>query len=494
MGTDHNRFRPKGTTDVLPTPTRVDTTHAVELQTRVPISFERLREGPPPDLSGPDLSSELPESLCADLEEILRLPAAQQPVWPDAQRAREIGGVLRDLPPLTVPSEIDRLTAHLAQVALGNAYVLQGGDCAETFSGNTEHHVFANLRTLTQMALLIGRGAGKPVLRIGRVAGQYAKPRSAPLDEAGLPAYRGDMINCAVPTPQSRAADPARKLQAYANAGATLNLVRAYAQGELANLPALGELAASCFADTPAARAYDRLLARNGWGPGARAVTGDIFASHELLVLDYEEPLVRSYERDGELKLYDVSTHFLWIGERTRQLDGAHVQLARRLSNPIGVKLGPSTTAAQVAEYVERLDPDAVPGRITLISRMGHDRVREALPPIVERVSALGHVVVWQCDPMHGNTFRSADGLKTRRFDQVTKEVLGFLEVHRELGTHPGGLHLEFAGEQVTECLGGWDGIQEADLPLRYESACDPRLAARQALELALLVAGELGR
>ncbi|MDX3194145.1 3-deoxy-7-phosphoheptulonate synthase class II [Streptomyces sp. MN03-5084-2B] len=391
----------------------------------------------------------LPPAHAAALVEALRRPAAQQPAWPDREHLASATAFLATLPALVEPAEIRAATGELARVARGEAVLLQGGDCAETFAGATEAHIRGNVTTLLRMAAVLAEGTGLPVVPAGRLAGQYAKPRSGMTDGLGLPVYRGDIVNSAEPVPATRTPDPGRLLDAYRVSRATLDLVR------------------------------DRY-------PGA------LLTSHEALLLDYEVPQLRHDDTDG--RVYCGSAHQLWIGERTRQPDGAHVAFARLLANPIGLKIGPGTTPAQAAAYVEQLDPGGEPGRLTLISRMGHRRVRDVLGPIVERVTATGHPVIWQCDPMHGNTHESPGGYKTRHFDDVAAELAGFFEVHRRLGTHPGGVHLEFTGDAVTECLGGPDDLGEHGLAGRYESTCDPRLNGAQAVELAhRIVAGYRG-
>ncbi|MFE2727628.1 class II 3-deoxy-7-phosphoheptulonate synthase [Kitasatospora sp. NPDC059327] len=425
----------------------------------------------------------------------LALPAAQQPAWPDPSEVHRVTGLLSGLPPLTTPAEIDRLNDRLAMVARGEAFLLQGGDCAETFVGNTEAHIRANLRTLLQMSVILTYAASLPVVKIGRIAGQYAKPRSNAVDSLGLPVYRGDIVNSLFPTPGARVADPGRMLQAYAHAGAALNLLRAVTGGSgMADLRQVHDWNKDFVAITPAGARYEALAAEidraldfmSACGADHSALhTTDVFAGHEALLLDYEQALVRAEQG----KLYDVSAHFLWIGERTRRLDGAHIAFAELLANPIGLKIGPGTSPAQAVEYAERLDPQARAGRLTLISRMGSGKIRDVLPPIVEAVTATGRQVIWQCDPMHGNTHESPTGYKTRSFDRIVDEVQGFFEVHRALGTHPGGIHVELTGEDVTECLGGAQEISDEDLMERYETACDPRLNTRQSVELAFLVA-----
>jgi 3-deoxy-7-phosphoheptulonate synthase len=402
------------------------------------------------------------------------------------------------MPPIVVPAGVDRLGARLAAVARGEGFLLQGGDCAETFRNNTEPHILGNLQTLLQMAVVLTYGAGLPVVTVGRMAGQYAKPRSAETDALGLPVYRGDIVNSLATTRQARIPDPRRMIEAYANSVATMNLVRALSRAGLAELTSIHDWNREFMLSSPASERYEALAAEidrcvrfvaasgahGGWLDAA-----ELFSSHEALLLDYERAMLRLDTAGDEPTLYDLSAHFLWIGERTRQLDGAHIAFAELLANPIGLKLGPTTTPEQAVEYVERLDPRHTPGRLTLISRMGNARVRDVLPPIIEKVTASGHQVIWQCDPMHGNTYESSSGYKTRHFDRIVDEVLGFFEVHRVLGTHPGGIHVELTGEDVTECLGGAQDIGDVDLADRYETACDPRLNTQQSLELAFLAA-----
>jgi 3-deoxy-7-phosphoheptulonate synthase len=440
----------------------------------------------------------LPPTLRARLDDALARPAAQQPEWPDADQVRQVRTVLESVPPITVPAEIDRLSARLAEVARGEAFLLQGGDCAETFVDNTEPHIRGNIRTLLQMAVVLTYGASMPVVKVGRIAGQYAKPRSNKTDALGLAVYRGDIVNSLVATPEARVPDPGRMIRAYANAGAAMNLLRALTGAGMADLTKVHDWNRDFVRTSPAGERYEALATEIDRGLRFMQACGvedsslhtvEVFASHEALLLDYERALLRLDATGPEPKLYDLSAHFLWIGERTRQLDGAHIAFAELLSNPIGLKIGPTTTPEQAVEYVHRLDPHNQPGRLTLISRMGNGKVREVLPAIVEKVTASGHKVIWQCDPMHGNTHESSTGYKTRHFDRIVDEVQGFFEVHRRLGTHPGGIHVELTGENVTECLGGAQEISDADLSGRYETACDPRLNTQQSLELAFLVA-----
>ncbi len=430
------------------------------------------------------------------------LPAAQQPVWPDAARLASATAELRTLPPLVFAGECDDLTAAMADAARGRAFVLQAGDCAETFADARANTIRAKLKTVLQMAVVLTYGAQLPVIKIGRMAGQYAKPRSSATesrDGMELPAYRGDMVNGLAFEAAGRTPDPRRLVEAYNRAAATLNLIRAFTQGGYADLRQVHEWNKDFVRDSPVGQRYERLATDLDRALAFMHACGaepeefrrvEFYSGHEALLLDYERALTRIDSRSGQP--YGTSGHFLWVGERTRQLDGAHVDFAASVRNPIGVKLGPTTTPEDALALVERLDPRMEPGRLTLISRMGADRVREALPPLVEKVNASGHEVVWVCDPMHGNTFVTAGGHKTRRFDDVMDEVRGFFEVHRSLGTYPGGLHIELTGDDVTECVGGGGGLAEADLTNRYETACDPRLNREQSLELAFLVAEHL--
>ncbi|MFD0747544.1 class II 3-deoxy-7-phosphoheptulonate synthase [Phytohabitans flavus] len=436
-----------------------------------------------------------PEVRALGLDHWRTLPRAQTPPWPDVAAVDEVCGVLDNVPPIVAPYEVDQLRERLALVAAGEAFLLQGGDCAETFADNTDSHLSANARTLLQMAVVLTYGASLPVVKVARVAGQYTKPRSAMTDALGLPSYRGDMINSLEATPEARVADPQRMIRAYANSAAAMNMLRAYLNGGLADLHAVHDWNKDFVRASPAgeryeaiAREIDRALAfiqACGMTDDDALRTVTLYCSHEALALEYDRALTRVASGQA----YGLSAHFLWVGERTRQLDGAHVDFVSRLANPIGVKLGPTTTPEQAIELCEKLNPENIPGRLTLVSRMGNHKVRDALPPIVEKVTASGAKVVWQCDPMHGNTVESSNGYKTRHFDRIVDEVLGYFEVHRNLNTHPGGMHIELTGEDVTECLGGAQAIEDVHLPDRYETACDPRLNTQQSLELAFLVA-----
>jgi 3-deoxy-7-phosphoheptulonate synthase len=428
------------------------------------------------------------------------LPAAQQPRWPDRAEVERVAAELAALPGLVVADECETLRERLATVARGEAFLLQGGDCAETFAGNTADAIRDKLKTLLQMAIILIYAGGVPVVKVGRIAGQYAKPRSADIEaRTGLPSYRGDAVNDLAPTVEARAPDPRRMLRAHAASAMTLNILRAHTRGGFADLRQVHAWNNEFVRESPAGERYEE-LARDidralrfmrACGERLETTRGvEFFSSHEALLLDYEHALTRWDEARGAA--YDLSAHMVWVGERTRALDGAHVDFASRIANPVGVKLGHATNPDEVLALVKRLNPDHVPGRVTLITRMGANRIRKLLPAIVRTVSASRPEVVWVCDPMHGNTVESASGYKTRRFDDVIDEVRGFLEVHHDLGTHPGGIHVEFTGDHVTECLGGADEITEADLAERYETACDPRLNTRQALELAFLVAERL--
>ena len=420
-----------------------------------------------------------------DLAALRALGAAQQPTWPDPAALGAAVGKLRRVPPLVFAGECDELKNKLAAVARGEAFLLQGGDCAETFDGVTADNVRNKLRVLLQMAVVLTYAASVPVVKLGRIAGQYAKPRSSDLETregVTLPAY------------------PQRLVDVYNSSAATLNLVRAFVTGGYADLRQVHTWNTDFVRSSPVGARYEKLA-----GEIDRALTFmkaigadpdefhrvDFHSSHEALILEYEHALTRIDSRTQQP--YDVSSHFVWIGERTRQLDGAHVELLSHIRNPIGVKLGPTTSPDDALALAARLNPDNEPGRLTFITRMGAGRIRDALPNLVEKVTAAGVSVAWVCDPMHGNTFEASSGYKTRRFDDVISEVQGFFDVHRSLGTWPGGVHVELTGDDVTECVGGGEALLEGDLGHRYESVCDPRLNRVQSLELAFLVAEMLG-
>ena len=431
------------------------------------------------------------------------LEAHQQPPWPDAKKAAAVGAELSEVPPLVFAGEVDMLRDRLARAARGDAFLLQGGDCAETFAGATADQIRNRVKTILQMAVVLTYGASMPVIKMGRMAGQFAKPRSndeETRDGVVLPAYRGDIVNGYDFTSESRTPDPTRMLKGYHTAASTLNLIRAFTQGGFADLRMVHSWNKG-FARNPANSRYEGLAQEIDRAIAFMEAAGanfdelkrvEFYASHEGLLMDYERPLTRIDSRSGEP--YVTSGHFLWIGERTRALTGAHVDFFSRVRNPIGVKLGPSTDVAAMSALIEKLDPHREPGRLTFITRMGADKIRDALPPLLEATKSLEVQPLWVSDPMHGNGITTQTGYKTRRFDDVVTEVTGFFESHRSVGTHPGGIHVELTGDDVTECLGGSQNIDELGLETRYESLCDPRLNHQQSLELAFLVAEELAQ
>jgi 3-deoxy-7-phosphoheptulonate synthase len=437
----------------------------------------------------------------AGLDYWRELPIKQQPQWPDADAVAAASAQIASFPPLVFAGEVDDLRDRLALAASGKAFLLQGGDCAETFAGATAEQIKNRVKTILQMAVVLTYGASMPIVKMGRMAGQFAKPRSNDFETRGdvtLPAYRGDIVNGYDFTPESREADPQRLVQGYHTAVSTLNLVRAFTQGGFADLREVHRWNQG-FARNPANARYE-LLARDidraikfMEAAGAdfdelRRV--DFYTGHEGLLMDYERPMTRIDSRTGTP--YNTSAHFLWIGERTRELDGAHVDYFSRVRNPIGVKLGPSTSPDDMRRLIDKLDPDREPGRLTFITRMGAEKVRDALPPLLEAIKEHEATPLWVSDPMHGNGLTTPNGYKTRRFDDIVDEVRGFFESHRAVGTYPGGVHIELTGDDVTECLGGSEHIDEATLATKYESLCDPRLNHMQSLELAFLVAEEL--
>ena len=427
------------------------------------------------------------------------LIAAQQPTWPDADAVKEAVAELESFPPLVFAGECDNLKAKIAQAANGNAFWLQGGDCAETFVGATADSIRNRIKTILQMAAVLQYFSSLPVVKVGRMAGQFAKPRSndnETRDGVTLPAYRGDAVNDLEFTTKSRTPDPKRLVRVYNTSSATLNLVRAFTQGGFADLRQVHTWNRGFAADARFSARYEEMANEIGRAIQFMASAGvdpesfksvDFYSSHEALILEYEKALTRIDSRTENP--YDVSAHFLWIGERTRQLDGAHMDFAQKIHNPIGVKLGPKTTPEEVLAIIAKLNPNNEAGRLTFITRMGAGLIREKLPALIESVKKSGAIVLWVCDPMHGNTYEAPSGYKTRKFDDVLDEVRGFFEVHKKLGTHPGGIHIELTGDDVTECVGGGDQISHEDLASRYESACDPRLNHTQSLELAFLVA-----
>lgn len=429
------------------------------------------------------------------------LPIKQQPQWPDADRVADVSQQIATLPPLVFAGEVDNLRYRLARAASGQAFLLQGGDCAETFAGATAEQIRNRIKTVLQMAVVLTYGASMPIVKMGRMAGQFAKPRSSDSETRGdvtLPAYRGDIVNGYDFTEGSRTADPGRLLQGYHTAASTLNLIRAFTQGGFADLREVHSWNKG-FAQNPANQRYERMAAEIDRAIKFMEAAGadfdelkrvEFFTGHEGLLMDYERPMTRIDSRTDTP--YNTSAHFLWIGERTRELDGAHVDYFSKIRNPIGVKLGPTTSPDTALALIDKLDPEREPGRLTFITRMGAGKIRDALPPLLEAVRDSGAQPLWVTDPMHGNGITTPTGYKTRRFDDVVDEVRGFFEAHRAVGTFPGGIHVELTGDDVTECLGGSERIDEAALATRYESLCDPRLNHMQSLELAFLVAEEL--
>ncbi|MFF0988660.1 class II 3-deoxy-7-phosphoheptulonate synthase [Kocuria nitroreducens] len=460
------------------------------------------------DFTAPDslrnLASPVPSA--ADypgLDDWRGLAADQQPTWDDHPDFSSSISELNAVPPLVFAGEVDKLRERLAEVAHGRAFFLQGGDCAETFEGATADRISARVKTLLQMAVVLTYGASMPVVKMGRMAGQFSKPRSSndeTRDGVTLPTFRGEMVNGFDFTEESRVHDPRRMVRGYHTAASTLNLIRAFTTGGFADLRLVHAWNMG-FTTNPAHARYESLAREidravkfmDACGADFDALrTTEFYAGHEALLLDYERALSRI---DSRTHLpYGTSGHFLWIGERTRELDGAHVDLLSRLRNPIGVKLGPKTSGDDAIALIDKLDPQREPGRLTFITRMGAKNIREKLPPLVEAVERSGAKVVWVTDPMHGNTVSLPSGYKTRNFDDVVDEVRGFFEVHEAIGSFPGGIHVEMTGDDVAECLGGADPVDESSFQDRYESLCDPRLNHMQSLEIAFLVAGYLSR
>ena len=444
------------------------------------------------------MSVEADPAVLSGLDHWRTLPAKQQPTWPSQEALSAVTTELASSPPLVFAGEADQLREHLAAASRGEAFLLQGGDCAETFAESTADNIRHKIQTILQMAIVLTYGASLPIIKMGRMAGQYAKPRSSDnetRDGVELPAYRGDAVNGHAFTPESRIPDPRRLLGAYHRSATTLNLIRAFTGGGFADLRRVHEWNRG-FTSNPAYKRYEQLAAEIDRAVRFMAAAGadfdalrtvEFYSSHEALLLDYERAMTRIDSRTG--LPYNTSAHFVWIGERTRELDGAHVDMLSRVRNPIGVKLGPTTTPETALRLQEKLNPDGEPGRITFITRMGAEKIREKLPSLLEKVSAEGSPVTWVCDPMHGNTFASPNGYKTRRFATILDEVKGFFEAHEAAGTVPGGLHVELTGDDVTEVLGGSEEIDEGALSRRYETLVDPRLNHQQSLEMAFLVA-----
>ena len=431
-------------------------------------------------------------------------PIKQVPDYPDAEKLAGVEAKLAAMPPLVFAGEAQSLKRQLGEVAEGRAFLLQGGDCAESFAEFSANNIRDSFKVILQMAVVLTFGASMPVVKVGRVAGQFAKPRSSPMeavDGIELPSYRGDMINAMPFTEKDRVPDPKRLLRVYEQSAATLNLLRAFAQGGLADLTKVHSWVTEFLAGTPQADRFQELAGRIEESLNFMRACGitpetarplaetDFYTSHESLLLNYEEALTRRDTITDEKDWYATSAHMIWIGDRTRQPDGAHVEYMRGIANPIGLKCGPSLDSDELIRLIETLNPDNVPGRLTLIARMGADKVRAGLPPLLKAVKASGAKVVWCCDPMHGNTIKASSGYKTRRVNDVMSEVQGFFDAHDEIGTYPGGVHFEMTGQNVTECVGGVVDVTEARLGDRYHTHCDPRLNGAQALELAFLIA-----
>jgi 3-deoxy-7-phosphoheptulonate synthase len=424
------------------------------------------------------------------------------PDYPDAKALADVEKQLATFPPLVFAGEARNLKKALAKVAAGDAFLLQGGDCAESFAEHGANNIRDFFRVLLQMAVVLTYAGALPVVKVGRIAGQFAKPRSSPTEKIGdkeLPSYRGDIINDIAFTPEARTPDPRRQMEAYRQSAATLNLLRAFAQGGYANLGNVRQWVLGFVKDSPQARRYVELTDRISEALAFMQACGldleshpelrstEFYTSHEALLLGYEQAMTRVDSTSGDW--YCTSGHLLWIGDRTRQLDHAHVEFCRGIKNPLGLKCGPSSKVDDLIRLIDILNPDDEPGRLTLICRLGAEKVADLLPPLVRAVKREGRSVVWSCDPMHGNTIASPSGYKTRPFDQILKEVKTFFAVHAAEGTYAGGVHLEMTGQNVTECTGGARAITDEDLNSRYHTVCDPRLNAEQSIDLAFLLA-----
>ena len=432
------------------------------------------------------------------------LPITQVPEYPDVTALRNVEKKLETRPPLVFAGEVQELRKKLGQVADGSAFLLQGGDCAESFAEYSADNIRDSFKVILQMAVALTFGAGLPVVKVGRMAGQFAKPRSAPtevIDGIELPSYRGDMVNSIEFNDTSRCPDPNRLLNVYEHSAATLNLLRAFSQGGMANLNKVQSWNSDYVKDTAQSKKFEQLSEKieeclqfmaacgiNSDNTRALMET-DFYTSHEALLLNYEEAMTRKDTITDQKELFTTSAHMVWIGDRSRQVGGAHVEYMRGIANPIGLKCGPSLEADELLRLIEVLNPDNIPGRLTLIARMGADKVLAKLPTLLKAVKKSGASVVWCCDPMHGNTVKASSGYKTRRIEDVMKEVEGFFAAHDEVDTYPGGIHFEMTGQNVTECVGGVVSVTEESLGDRYHTHCDPRLNASQALELAFLIA-----
>ncbi|MDO5720111.1 MAG: 3-deoxy-7-phosphoheptulonate synthase class II [Actinomycetaceae bacterium] len=424
--------------------------------------------------------------------------AAQQPQYPDTNRLREVTSALRSRPPLVFAGEADDLRTQMASAGRGDAFILMGGDCAETFHDTTADQIRLKIQTILQMAVVLTYGASLPIIKVGRIAGQYAKPRSSDMetrDGVSLPSYRGDAVNDFAFTEEARVPDPQRLLDMYQYSASSLNLIRAFTKGGYADMRHVHAWNRG-FTKNPAYARYEALAeeinravkfmeAAGADFEGLRVV--DLYSAHEALLLEYEAAMTRVDSRGGEF--YNTSGHFLWIGERTRDPEGAHVELLRKVRNPVGVKISQTATADDLKRLMDRLNPAGEPGRLTFITRMGASNIRDMLPPLLEAIKDDGRPVTWVSDPMHGNTIATASGYKTRDFDTIMDEVEGFFESHRQAGTIPGGLHIELTGDDVTEVIGGSEHLDELRLTERYETLVDPRLNHQQSLEMAFRVA-----
>ena len=432
-------------------------------------------------------------------------PIKQVPTYADADKVLQVERTLATNPPLVFAGEARTLEADLARVAEGKAFLLQGGDCAESFAEFTANNIRDTFRVLLQMAVVLTYGAAMPVVKVGRLAGQFAKPRSADtetIDGVTLPSYRGDIINGIDFTPEARLPDPERLLRAYNQSAATLNLLRAFAQGGYADLHQVHKWTLGCVSGSLQGKLYEDLATRLSDALAFMAACGltsettpqiretEFYTSHEALLLNYEQALTRVDSTTGDW--YDCSAHMLWCGERTRELDGAHMEFLRGIKNPIGCKAGPGMSGDELLRMIDLLNPENRPGRLTVIVRMGSEKLAERLPSLLQAIQREGRKVVWSCDPMHANTVKAASGYKTRMFDSILEEVRTFFAIHKAEGTHAGGVHFEMTGQDVTECVGGAASISEADLANRYHTHCDPRLNANQALDLAFLLADQL--
>ncbi len=432
-------------------------------------------------------------------------PIVQVPEYRDRQALATVQERLANFPPLVFAGEARKLRRKLARVALGKGFLLQGGDCAESFGEHNADNIRDFFRVFLQMAVVLTFAGGQPVVKVGRIAGQFAKPRSSDTEKQGdveLPSYRGDIINQLEFTEEAREPDPERQIMAYRQSAATLNLLRAFAGGGYANLEHVHRWTLGFVKGAPSSEQYQALADRITEAMGFMRACGinpdtahqlrqtEFYTSHEALLLGYEEALTRIDSTSGDW--YDTSGHMVWIGDRTRQPDHAHVEFCRGIQNPIGLKCGPSLDPDELIRLIDILNPDNDPGRLTLIARYGSDKVEEHFPRLLRKVKAEGRHVVWSCDPMHGNVIKASTGYKTRPFDRIISEVRSFMQVHQAEGTHAGGIHVEMTGQNVTECTGGAHAVSEEDLHDRYHTFCDPRLNADQALELAFLVAGEL--